>query len=51
MVVKIMYDRGSWEQLWNSHAPVKPEEFEPLDLPKNEDVQGLELEVVVSHHS
>lgn len=43
-----MYDRGSWEQIWNAHAPVKPEEYAPLELPTHEEVQGLELEVVVS---
>ena len=47
VVVKIMYDRGSWEQLWNSHAPVKPEGWTPLDLPGQDDVPGLELEVIV----
>ena len=48
VVVKIMYDRGSWEQLWNAHAPVNPEEWAPLDLPTKEDVPGLHMEVVVS---
>lgn len=48
VVVKVMYDRGSWEQLWNAHAPVTAQEWVPLDLPKLEDVQGLELEVIVS---
>ena len=48
MVVKIMYDRGSWEQLWNSHAPVKPEGWTPLDLPGQDDVPGLDMEVIVS---
>ena len=43
-----MYDRGSWEQLWNAHAPVDPAEWAPLDLPTQEDVKGLEFEVVVS---
>jgi hypothetical protein len=47
VIVKIMYDRGSWEQLWNAHAPVKPVEWSPLDLPKEEDIPGLDMEVVV----
>jgi hypothetical protein len=47
VVVKIMYDRGSWEQLWNAHAPVKPEGWTPLDLPGQDDVPGLHMEVVV----
>jgi hypothetical protein len=47
VIVKIMYDRGSWEQLWNAHAFVKTVEWAPLDLPKKEDIPGLELEVIV----
>ena len=48
VIVKIMYDRGSWEQLWNAHAPVNPDEWAPLDLPTREEVKGLDMEVVVS---
>jgi hypothetical protein len=48
IVVKIMYDRGSWEQLWNAHAPVSPKEWTPLDLPAEEDIEGLHMEVIVS---
>ncbi|EIW65928.1 hypothetical protein TREMEDRAFT_35660 [Tremella mesenterica DSM 1558] len=47
VVVKIMYDRGSWEQLWNAHAPVLPKEWAPLNLPTEEDIPGLDMEVVV----
>ena len=43
-----MYDRGSWEQLWNAHAPVKPDEWTPLDLPHKDEIQGLDMEVIVS---
>ncbi|WRT66650.1 uncharacterized protein IL334_003609 [Kwoniella shivajii] len=49
VVVKIMYDRGSWEQLWNAHAPVKPNEWAPLDLPVEKDIPGLDMEVVNFH--
>ena len=42
-----MYDRGSWEQLWNAHAFVKEEEWEPLHLPRPDEVEGLELEIIV----
>lgn len=48
VVVKIMYDRGTWEQLWNPHAFVKPKAFKPLDMPMPEEVPGLHLEVIVS---
>lgn len=48
VVVKIMYDRGSFEQLYNSHATVPEEKWKPLDLPGPEDIPGLELEVIVS---
>lgn len=47
VVVKIMYDRGSWEQLWNAHAPVRHSEWTPLDLPAKEDTKGLDMEVIV----
>nr|XP_018262763.1 uncharacterized protein I303_04244 [Kwoniella dejecticola CBS 10117]OBR84921.1 hypothetical protein I303_04244 [Kwoniella dejecticola CBS 10117] len=49
VIVKIMYDRGSWEQLWNAHAPVNPNEWAPLDLPTKEEVQGLDMEVINFH--
>ncbi|OCF31927.1 hypothetical protein I316_06309 [Kwoniella heveanensis BCC8398] len=49
VIVKIMYDRGSWEQLWNSHAPVKPNQWAPLDLPTEQDVPGLDMEVINFH--
>lgn len=48
VVVKIMYDRGSWEQLWNAHSPVKANVYTKLDLPDPKDVPGLHLQVVVS---
>ena len=48
VVVKIMYDRGSWEQLWNSHANVDSAEWGPLKLPTKEEIPGLEMEVIVS---
>jgi hypothetical protein len=44
-----MYDRGSWEQLWNSHAPVMPEKWSSIDLPKQEEVPGIDLEVINFH--
>ncbi|OWZ78847.1 hypothetical protein C366_02346 [Cryptococcus neoformans Tu401-1] len=49
VVVKIMYDRGSWEQLWNAHAPVRHSEWTPLDLPAKEDTKGLDMEVINFH--
>lgn len=49
VVVKVMYDRGSWEQLWNAHSPVKPAEWIKLDLPDPEQVPGLHLEVINFH--
>lgn len=50
VVVKLMYDRGSWEQLWNSHAPVGPEKWATIDLPEEKDVPGIDLEVIVSYN-
>ncbi|BEI93363.1 uncharacterized protein CcaverHIS019_0509910 [Cutaneotrichosporon cavernicola] len=49
VVVKVMYDRGSWEQLWNAHAPVPPTVYTKLDLPDPKDVPGLHLEVINFH--
>ncbi|KAK4686642.1 hypothetical protein P7C73_g3482, partial [Tremellales sp. Uapishka_1] len=49
VVVKIMYDRGSWEQLWNAHAFVDPKMWTPLDLPSQEEVDGLDLQVINFH--
>jgi hypothetical protein len=48
IVVKIMYDRGSLEQMWNSHAPVAKSHWKPLDLPGPDEIPGLDLEVIVS---
>lgn len=48
VVVKIMYDRGTWEQLWNPHAFVGPKGYKPLDMPMPDEVPGLHLEVIVS---
>lgn len=48
IIVKIMYDRGSLEQLYNSHAPVPSEKWKPLDLPGADEIPGLDLEVIVS---
>lgn len=47
VVVKIMYDRGTWEQLYNPHAFVKPKGFKPLDMPMPEEIPGLHLQVIV----
>jgi hypothetical protein len=44
-----MYDRGSWEQLWNSHAPVAPEKWATIDLPTQTEVPGIDLEVINFH--
>ncbi|KLT45387.1 hypothetical protein CC85DRAFT_306614 [Cutaneotrichosporon oleaginosum] len=49
VVVKVMYDRGSWEQLWNAHAPVSTAVWTKLDLPDAKDVPGLHLEVINFH--
>jgi phosphatidylserine/phosphatidylglycerophosphate/cardiolipin synthase-like enzyme len=49
VIVKLMYDRGSWEQLWNSHAPVAPEKWATIDLPTQKEVPGIDLEVINFH--
>ncbi|WVN87683.1 uncharacterized protein L203_102871 [Cryptococcus depauperatus CBS 7841] len=49
IVVKIMYDRGSFKQLWNAHAPVDSNDWAPLDLPRKEEIQGLDMEIINFH--
>ncbi|GMK55205.1 hypothetical protein CspeluHIS016_0202610 [Cutaneotrichosporon spelunceum] len=49
VVVKVMYDRGSWEHLWNAHAPVQPSVYTKLDLPDPKDVPGLHIQVINFH--
>ncbi|WVQ77830.1 hypothetical protein IAR50_007523 [Cryptococcus sp. DSM 104548] len=49
VTVKVMYDRGSWEQLWNAHAFVPPSGWTPLDLPGKDAIPGLNLEVINFH--
>lgn len=48
LVVKIMWDRGTFSQLWENHAPVNQEGREALKLPKLEEIPNLDLEVIVS---
>ncbi|ODN72803.1 hypothetical protein L202_08239 [Cryptococcus amylolentus CBS 6039] len=49
ITVKVMYDRGSWEQLWNAHAFVPPSGWTPLDLPAKDAIPGLNMEVINFH--
>lgn len=49
VIVKVMYDRGTWEQLWNAHAPVTSSTWVPLDFPDPKEIPGLDLEVVNFH--
>ncbi|KAL7418972.1 hypothetical protein Q5752_006656 [Cryptotrichosporon argae] len=49
VVVKVMYDRGSWEQLWNAHAPVPPKGWTPLKFPAEDEIPGLHMEVINFH--
>lgn len=48
IIVKIMYDRGTLEQVYNAHAPVMEEGWAPLKMPLKEEIAGLDLEVIVS---
>lgn len=49
IVVKLIYDRGSFEQLWNSHAPVKEDGWAALHIPLPDEIPGLSLEVINFH--
>lgn len=43
-----MYDRGTLEQIYNAHAPVPDEGWAPLAMPAKKEIEGLDLEVIVS---
>ncbi|KAL8281193.1 hypothetical protein RQP46_006551 [Phenoliferia psychrophenolica] len=49
IVVKIMWDRGAFEQLIRNHAFVSEETWVGLDLPANSEVPNLSLEVINFH--
>jgi phosphatidylserine/phosphatidylglycerophosphate/cardiolipin synthase-like enzyme len=49
VVMKLIYDRGSVEQLWNSHVPVKPKDLVALKIPLPDDIPGIDLQVINFH--
>ena len=49
MVVKVVYDRGTASQLIHNHAPVPPEKWGSVGLPRPEDLKGIRMEVVNYH--
>ena len=49
VVVKLIYDRGTPEQVINNHAPVPPEKWSAVGLPKPEELRGIHFEVLNYH--
>ncbi|KAJ9118674.1 hypothetical protein QFC22_003894 [Naganishia vaughanmartiniae] len=49
VVVKMIYDRGSFEQLWNAHASVKPKDMVALKIPLPDEIPGIDLQVINFH--
>lgn len=49
VVMKLIYDRGSVEQLWNSHVSVKPKDLVSLKIPLPEEIPGIDLQVINFH--
>lgn len=47
--VKIMWDRGTFSQLVENHAPVNQEIREGLELPQLKDIPNLHIEVINYH--
>lgn len=48
IVVKIMWDRGSFSQFIDNHPFVTPEGMEALDLPRPDEIPNIDLQVIVS---
>ncbi|VDC06870.1 unnamed protein product [Peniophora sp. CBMAI 1063] len=49
VVVKLMYDRGSLSQLRNNHVYVLPKDWKAVNLPTEDELPGVALEVVNFH--
>ncbi|EJD06160.1 uncharacterized protein FOMMEDRAFT_104658 [Fomitiporia mediterranea MF3/22] len=49
VVVKLVYDRGTPEQLFQNHAAVPTNKWESVGLPRVEDLSGLRMEVLNYH--
>ncbi|KAI0317533.1 hypothetical protein OF83DRAFT_1171920 [Amylostereum chailletii] len=49
VVVKFMYDRGNMHQVIKNHTPVKPSEWSKVELPTEDELPGVSLEVVNYH--
>ncbi|KAI0270588.1 hypothetical protein BC834DRAFT_1011250 [Gloeopeniophorella convolvens] len=49
VVVKLMYDRGNLKQVVSNHVVVKPDGWSKVGLPTEEELPGINLEVVNYH--
>lgn len=51
VVVKLIYDRGNWKQVFKNHQSVKPNTsaWDEVGLPSLDDIPNLQLEVINFH--
>ncbi|MBW0496992.1 hypothetical protein O181_036707 [Austropuccinia psidii MF-1] len=51
VIVKLIYDRGNWKQIFKNHQKVKPNtsDWREVGLPDPKDIPNLELEVINFH--
>ncbi|SCZ88120.1 BZ3500_MvSof-1268-A1-R1_Chr2-1g04202 [Microbotryum saponariae] len=49
IVVKIMWDRGAIQQLWNNHVFVGPSTYVPLGVPSPSEVPNLSIQIINFH--
>src|ERR1700761_7409221 len=49
VIVKLMYDRGTPSQAIKNHAKVGPDGWDKVKLPKKEELEGVDLEVINYH--
>ncbi|CAH7672639.1 hypothetical protein BY996DRAFT_4581352 [Phakopsora pachyrhizi] len=51
VVVKLIYDRGNWQQVFKNHQAVRPgsSAWKSVGLPRMEEIPNLELEVINFH--
>ncbi|KAH9449578.1 hypothetical protein Pst134EB_020398 [Puccinia striiformis f. sp. tritici] len=51
VIVKLIYDRGNWKQVFKNHLSIKPNssEWKEVGLPDPKEIPNLELEVINFH--
>lgn len=49
VVVKVVYDRGTPSQVLQNHSSVPPAKWDSVGLPKPEEIEGIQMEVLNYH--